>query len=206
MRHFFLHINILIALSLIAFSCDNNDDKEMLASLDSLKNKVDSAAAFDTALTKGALENILIEYSQKYRAVTNYSSLGKAGSRETAQKLKSGYLLIPVLKNQLERISPDSATDTVLTYFNESASAFVFEAEKGAGKISNLDARKNGIVLFKPEKVESSLKMYLMKNSREFQHKARKVNEYYIEGIVIDAFSINADEKTLMQKFGLETQ
>ena len=69
-----------------------------------------------------------------------------------------------------------------------------------------LDQKKNGLILFKPEKIESSLKMYLMKNSREFQHKARKVNEYYIEGIVIDAFSINADEKTLMQKFGLETQ
>lgn len=206
MKHFFLHINILLALSFYILSCNNDDNKEMQTYLDSLKSKIDSVSVTDTALANGTFGSILLEYSQKYKAITDYSVFGKAGGHETVQKLKSSYLLIPVLKSQLGRIIPDSATDTVLTYFNENASAFVFQAEKGAEKIKLLDLNKNGIVLFKPEKIESSIKMYLMKSSREFQHKTRKVTEYYIEGNVMDAFSISADEKTLMQKFGLEIQ
>ncbi len=204
MKRLFSNISLLFLFTALLSSCGNDDDTQIQASLDSLKNIIDTVSAADTSLSSATLENILNEYSGKYKTVSVYNTFGKSGTQESISKLKSSYLLFPVMKNQIALINPGSSTDTVLTYFNSNDAAFVFESVKGNEKINSLNPGMNGIVLFKPGKVSASNKMYLIKTSKEFQHNTRKVTEYYIEGTVIDAFSVKSGDTPLLKKFGLE--
>lgn len=201
MNRFFLDINIFIICLLFLSSCNDKQDEQMQSSLDSLKSAIDTVSHYDTLASGSAFDSVLLEYSKKYNAVTDFSSFKNSNTSGSAAILKSKYLLFPLFKNQIDYLTQDASTDTVLVYFNDNSVAFVLDADSGLDKIKKLDKQKNGLILFKAKKVETSQKMYLIKRSRDFQHKERKVTEFYLNGEIIDAFNVNTPEKLLLEKF-----
>lgn len=203
MKRFYLNINIFIFSFAFLLSCNDVQDKQMQSSMDSLKTAIDTVLHNDTLSSVSALDAVLIDYSKKYNAVTDFSSINKSNSYSSANILKSKYFLFPVLRYQIDFLLQGASADTVLTYFNDNSAAFVLDVNSGLDKIKNLDMQKNGLILFKPKKVDVSQKMYLIKRARDFQHKERKVTEYFLTGEIIDAFNVNTPEKLLFDKFKL---
>lgn len=184
-------------------SCNDEQDEQMQSALDSLKSALDTVSHEDTLTSDSSFNEVLIDYSKKYNAITDFSTIKKSSSSNSAGYLKSKYFLFPVFSYQIDYISQDASTDTVLTFFTDNSVSFVFDVDHGIGKIKNLDKQKNGLILVKSSNVEVSQKLYLMKRSRDFQHKERKVTEYFISCEVIDAFNVKSSEKILQKKFKL---
>lgn len=182
-------------------SCNDEQDTQMQSSFDSLKAAIDTVSHEDTLSSRSAFDKIILDYSKQYNAVSDFSSFKK--SNPSVQSIKSKYILFPVFSYQIDFITQGAASDTVLTYFTDNSGAFVLNVNRGLDKIKNLNKIKNGIILFKTKDAEVSQKLYLIKRYRDFQHKERKVTEFYLSGDVIDAFSINTPEKILLEKFNL---
>ncbi|MFA5011915.1 MAG: hypothetical protein WC644_08140 [Ignavibacteria bacterium] len=203
MKRFFLNISVFILSLILLSSCNDEQDEQMQSALDSLKSALDTVSHEDTLTSDSSFNEVLIDYSKKYNAITDFSTIKKSSPSHSAGNLKSKYFLFPVFSYQIDYISQDSSTDTVLTYFTDNSVSFVFDVDRGIGKIKNLDKQKNGLILVKSSKVEVSQKLYLMKRSRDFQHKERKVTEFFVSCEVIDAFNVNSSEKILQKKFKL---
>lgn len=201
MKRFFLNISFLLLSLLFLSSCNDEQDEQMQSSLDSLKSAIDTVSHYDTLASGSAFDSVLIEYSKKYNAVTDFSSFKKSNSSVTS--LKSKYILFPVFSYQIDFIMQDASSDTVLTYFTDNSAVFVLNVNGGIDKIKKLDKAKNGIILFKTKEAEVSPKLYLIKRYRDFQHKERKVSEFFLTGEIIDAFNVSTSEKLLLDKFNL---
>ena len=199
MKRFFLSISSVIFLFLS--SCGDEQDARMQSSFDSLKAAIDTVFHEDTLSSSSAFDKIILEYSKKYNAISDFSSFKKSNS--SVQSIKSKYILFPVFSYQIDFITQGAASDTVLTYFTDNSAAFVLNVDGNIDMIKKLDKQKNGIILFKTKDADVSQKLYLMKRSRDFQHKERKVTEFYLSGDVIDAFNVNTPEKILLEKFYL---
>lgn len=203
MNRFFLSISIFILSLLFLSSCNDEQDEQMQSALDSLKSAIDTVSQEDTLSSVSSFDAVLLEYSKKYNAITDFSMFKKSNSSVSTGNLKSKYILFPVFSYQTDFISQNASTDTVLTYFTNNSAAFVLNINSGLDKINKLDKQKNGIILFKTKDADVSQKLYLIKRSRDFQHKERKVTEFYLSGEVIDAFNVNTPEKVLLEKFKL---
>ncbi len=164
----------------------------MQSSFDSLKAAIDTVSLEDTLFSRSAFDEIIFDYSKQYNAVSDFSSFKKTNSSVPPDYLKSKYILFPLFSYQID-----------LTYFTDNSAAFVLDVKKGIDKIKKLDKQKNGIIMFNTKEAEISQKLYLVKRYRDFQHKERKVTEFYLKGEVIDAFNINTPEKILLEKFKL---
>lgn len=199
MKRFFLRFSSVLLFLLT--SCGDEKDAQMKSSFDSLKAAIDTVSHEDTLSLRSAFDKIILDYSKQYNAVSDFYSFKKSNS--SVQSLKSKYILFPVFSYQIDFIMQDASSDTVLTYFTDNSSAFVLNVGGGIDKIKKLDKAKNGIILFKTKDAEVSPKLYLIKRYRDFQHKERKVTEFYLSGDVIEAFSINTPEKILLEKFKL---
>lgn len=201
MKLFFLNISCILILFFSA--CGNEQDSQMQSSFDSLKAAIDTVSLEDTLSSRSAFDEIIFDYSKQYNAVSDFSSFKKTNSSVPPDYLKSKYILFPLFSFQIDFLMQEAASDTVLTYFTDNSAAFVLDVKRGIDKIKKLDKQKNGIIMFNTKDAEISQKLYLVKRYRDFQHKERKVTEFYLKGEVIDAFNINTPEKILLEKFKL---
>ncbi len=197
---------LTILLFMLCFnSCKNEEEKKVEADFDSLKTKIGENKTNDSINESAEVfDKIISEYSQKHNALSDFSKYSKSNSSDAIKYLKNKYILFPIMKNQIDLINQNASLDTVLTYLGNNSNAFVFNANDGLLKIKGLDKSKNAIVLFKVSLIEVTQKLYLMKRYKDFQHKERKVTEFYITGQIIDAFNVNSPETKLREKFNLE--
>jgi hypothetical protein len=193
-----LSISILLSLS----SCNNKEEADLSKSFDSLSDKIakDSAMMNDTA----DFDNALQSFAGNYKAITNWGDYDKSTRTSFRKAVTGKYIIVPITKQQAERIKNSEFTDTSLVYFGMKNNIFVFVVNKGGSRIEKLDRNKNGLLLMKVRDIEDALKLYLEKKSTDFMHKERKLTEFTITAELIDAVNVDINEEVFKNKFSLE--
>lgn len=195
----------VIILFLTVFSC--KDKKELgndgdFSKQDSL---IGSITAQDTSINPNPdLDKFISDYSYKHNAVMDFTKYGRMNQSEGVKVLRSKRILIPLFKSQIGLLNLEAKSDTVLTCFGKESNSFVFNVKEGQEKIKKLNAEKNAVILFKPENAEVTQKLYLMKKHNEFQHKEKKVTEFYLTGEIEEVFNVDGSETKLRNIFNLE--
>lgn len=207
MNHTFSEYKIiaLILLTMILNSCKNEGIKNNEKDFDFPDTVSKGIISSDSIkYSKEDLEKIISEYSKKNKALMDFSKYDKSNTTEGVLHLKNNRIIIPLFKNQIYLLNKDALTDTVLTYFGSKSNAFVFSVSEGMGKIKKLNPQINAVILFKPFDISVTQKLYLMKKHTEFQHKERKVTEFYLSGKITDVLDIDCEEKDLKEIFNIE--
>lgn len=207
MNHTFSEYKIIAAilLTMILNSCKNEDIKNKEKEFDFPDTVSKLIISSDSIkYLKEDFEKIISEYSKKNNAITDFSKYDKSNTTEGMLHLRNNRIMIPLFKNQIYLLNKDALADTVLTYFGNKSNAFVFSVSEGMEKIKKLNPQKNAVILFKSFDISVTQKLYLMKKHSEFQHKERKVTEFYLTGELTDVLDIDCEEKDLKEIFNIE--
>lgn len=201
MKSDLLKILFFLGLSLSIYSCGRRDDSDVSKAFDSLKQTlaVDSIKGNDSL----SFEKTINVFSGKYNAVTDWSRYGGEGGA-FRKNILHRYLLVPVLKEQVQEIKDNGFSDTTLVFTGDKNSAFVFLIDKGESVADKLPAGTNGLLLVKAKEVREAKKLYLVKKHTDFQHRELKVTEYTITAELVDAVSTDVSAKALEKIFGAQ--
>lgn len=202
MKREYILILPVIILTLFLPSCGNRDDSDVSKAFDSLKHTLvsDSVNAADTA----KFENTISSFSGTYNAVTDWSKFGKGDLKAFRKSALNKYIVVPLMKEQINGIREDGFTDTTLVFTGEKDNAFVFLIGKGEKNTGGLSPEKNALLLLKVTEITASQKLYLVKKHTDFQHREMRVTEFTVSADLIDAAETDASAAVLGRKFAAQ--
>lgn len=192
---------MLLILSACEDKSEIKDNKLSDTASSDIKNQINNGS--DSTLY-ASLENVIKDYTNKYKGVANWSEYAKDNKSLAVRDLKNKYLVFPLFKEQIGYLLQSDVTDTILIYQGKKSNTFVISINKGGEILKNLNDRNNGIIVIRATDIESSQKLYLVKKSTDFQHKEKKVTEFYIKAELIEADNTVIKDELLRTKFSLE--
>jgi hypothetical protein len=191
---------LFIALS----SCKNKSDTDskptISVTVDTNSNYVNIS---DSALG-GILDKSISEFADKNSALNNWIMYGEDNKMNAEKVFKNRNLVFPLFREQIMYLHQSDITDTILVYYGNKSNTFVIKIIKGEPLFDKLNELSNGLMIVKVISLEYSQKLYLIKKHTEFEHKEKKVREFYIKAELIDAANIGIKDKLLREKFKLE--
>jgi hypothetical protein len=208
MNHTYSVFRILFSVSLCLFiaftSCKNKSDSEIkttnAVSADTNSNYVSLS---DSALS-GILDKSISEFSGRQGALNNWIMYNEDNKMNAEKVLTNRNLVFPLFREQIMYLHQSDVTDTILVYYGNKSNTFVIRIVKGEPLFDRLNELSNGLMVVKVLSLEYSQKLYLVKKHTEFEHKEKKVTEFYIKAELIDAANIGIKDKLLREKFKLE--
>jgi hypothetical protein len=197
-------LTILICLFIVFTSCKDRPDSGKITtdSLTTYTGNIDSNIS-DSASGK-ILDKSVTEFATKYNALDGWTVYTEGIKMNAEKELKNRNLVFPLFREQIHNLHQSDNTDTILVYYGNKSNTFVIKITKGESIFDKLNELSNGLMAVKAVSLEYSQKLYLVKKHNEFQHKEKKVTEFYIKAELIDAVNTDIRNKQLMEKFNLE--
>jgi hypothetical protein len=208
MSHTYSVFRILFPISVclfIAFSSCRNKNVTDIKTTDSVTADTNNSnvSISDSSLSS-LLDKSISDFSGKHSALNNWSMYSEANKINAEKVFKNRNLVFPLFREQIMYLHQSDVTDTILVYYGNKSNTFVIKITKGEPLFDKLNKLSNGLMIVKVISLEYSQKLYLVKKHTEFEHKEKKVTEFYITAELIDAANIGIKDKLLREKFNLE--
>jgi hypothetical protein len=208
MSHTYSVFRILFSISLCLFiafsSCKNKSDSDSKTTnsitVDTNSNYINIS---DSALGS-ILDKSISEFADKNNALNNWTMYSEDNKMNAERVFKNRNLVFPLFREQIMYLHKSDVTDTILVYYGNKSNTFVIKIVKGEPLFDKLNELSNGLMVVKVISIEYSQKLYLVKKHTEFEHKEKKVTEFFIKAELIDAANIGIKDKLLREKFKLE--
>jgi hypothetical protein len=199
---------ILISALFILYSCGSDEEKQLSKTFDSLKTALETTPASDSLINgTEPLDNIdilLSEFGKRYSISSDWSKLNKNNRAVLKRELTGKFIIIPVTKSQVKGIQNGGFADTSVVFTGNSSNSFVFDIDGSLSIIEKIGSGRNGLLLMKIKKISDSMKLYLVKKDKDFQHSEYPVTEFDINCDLIDAAEIILSDSMLLKKFSLK--
>ena len=208
MSHTYSVFRILFSVSFCLFiafsSCKNNSDSDSKPTNSITADTNSNYVSLSDSALGSVLDKSISEFSDKHSALNNWNMYGEDNKMNAEKVLKNRNLVFPLLREQIMYLHKSDVTDTILVYYGNKSNIFIISITKGEPLFDRLNELSNGLMVVKVISLEYSQKLYLVKKHTEFEHKEKKVTEFYIKAELIDAANIGIKDKLLRDKFKLE--
>ncbi len=195
---------VLICVIIVLSGCKEKTDKKVDITIDSLRNDIDKPIEFNIdSVTISSFNGVLKDYSNKYNASTNWIEYNNENKSYANRDLRNKNLIFPLFKEQIKSLHKSHITDTILIYSGKMSNSFVLNITKDVDIFNILKEETNSIMVIRVNDLEYSQKLYLSKKNTDFQHKEKKIIEFYIKADLIDANNLGINDDLINDKFNL---
>lgn len=208
MNHTYSVYRLLFSISICLFiafsSCKDKRVTDSKTTDSVTADTNNSNVSISDSSLNSLLDKSISDFSGKYSALNNWNMYSEANKMNAEKVFKNRNLVFPLFREQIMYLHQSDVTDTILVFYGNKSNTFVIKITKGEPLFDKLNEMSNGLMIVKVINLEYSQKLYLIKKHTEFEHKEKKVTEFYITAELIDAANIGIKDKLLREKFNLE--
>jgi len=208
MSHTYSVCKILFSVSISLFialtSCKDKTDPEIITKDTTSADTSGKYVCISDSALNSILDKTISEFAIRYGASDSWTMYCKDNKTNAEKVLKEKNLVFPLFRQQITYLHQSGVTDTILVYNGNKSNTFVIKITKGESMFGKLNDLSNGLMIVKVSSLEYSQKLYLVKKYNDFQHKEKKVTEFYINAELTDVTNIGITDKLLREKFKLE--
>jgi len=208
MSHTYSVFRILLSISfcllLALSSCKNKSDSDRITTDSTSADTNNKYECISDSALGSILDKSISEFADKHSALNKWTMYGEDNKMNAEKVFKNRNLVFPLFREQIMYLHQSDVTDTILVYYGNKSNTFVIKITIGESLFDKLNELSNGLMIVKVNSLEYSQKLYLVKKHTEFQHKEKKVTEFYVKAELIDVANIGIKDKLLREKFNLE--